>query len=375
LQKFGREFVVYVLGSVSLLAVAAYLWLGSEDSSKEYVNVYNWYGMIPKDVIDDFESETGIHVNYDLYDNNEIVEAKLFSGNSGYDVIFPTASPYVERHIKVGVYQPLDKTQLSNLKNIDPYFLSHMERVDPGFKYSIPYYWGTFGFAYVEQEILKRMPDAPVDSYAMLFDPAVVSKFKGCGVTLLEESVDVYPAILSYLGLDPQSESPEDLQRAQDAFLKIRPYITRFSGPRFVGELVKGESCIAQAWSGEAQLAQQQADEAGRNITIRYVVPKEGAVLWIDTMAIPKDAPHAKNAHIFINFLLRPDIAARISDDILLPTTVLPSRPLIDKKITSDPNIFPPPEVLNRLKLDKPQNEHYEKLRTRAWLQAKLHKH
>lgn len=339
-----------------------------------YLNVYNWYGMIPAHLIAQFEKETGLTVRYDLYDNNEIVEAKLFSGNSGYDIVFPSASPYICRQVEAGVYQKLNKDLLPNLKHIDPSIYEKMRIADPTLEYTIPYYWGTFGFAYVEEEILKRMPNAPTHSYRMLFDPEVVKHFNDCGVTLLDEAVDVYPATLTYLGINPQSDSLEDLNKTQKHLTTVRPYISRFSSSRFVNELVSGESCLAQAWSGEAQLAQQRADEVGKPIHIRYVVPEEGGTMWIDAITIPKDAPHPKNAHKFINFLLRPDIAAEIANDIQLAIANKDAIPLIKDEIKNDPTIFPKPETMAKLQLDKPQMLAYERQRTRLWTQFRIGK-
>ncbi|MBX3486535.1 MAG: extracellular solute-binding protein [Candidatus Paracaedibacteraceae bacterium] len=350
-----------------------YLKSGAQDSG-QYLNVYNWYGMIPKDVLDEFETETGISIRYDLYDNNEILEAKLFAGNSGYDIIFPSASPYAVRQIQAGVYEKIDKTKLSNLRHVDPVIYEQMRLADPDLEYTIPYYWGTFGFAYVEEEILKRMPDAPTQSYRMLFDPDVVSKFQGCGVTLLDESVDVYPAVLAYLGKDPRSDDLDDLQSAQDHMKKIRPFIKRFSSSRFVNELVGGESCLAQAWSGEAQLAQDRADEVGKKIHIRYVVPQEGGTLWIDCIAIPKGAPHVNNAHKFIDFLMRPQVSARIANAIKLAVANKDATAYIDSKIKNDPTIYPKADVMAKLTLDKPQNASYERYRTRLWTEFRLGK-
>lgn len=334
-----------------------------------YLNVYNWYGMIPASILHQFEAETGIHVRYDLYDNNEVLEAKLLAGRSGYDIVFPSASPYIERQIRAGAFQKLDKLKLQNLHHLDPEIALCMETVDPGLTYSIPFFWGTFGFAYVEEAILARMPDAPVNSYRMLFDPNVVSKLKPCGVTLLEEAVDVYPAIMTFLGLDPQSSDLKDLEAAQEQLLKIRPSVSRFLGQRFASELVSGEVCLAQAWSGDVQVAEEQAKELNR--TIRYVVPEEGGTLWIDAICIPKDAPHPQNAYIFIDFLLRPDVSAAITNEMKFPIANKGAKPLIKKNLRDNETLYPRPAVMKRLKLDKIQNPRYEEIRTRYWFQAK----
>lgn len=370
-----RKFVLSILLLLSFLGALNHIFSPTLSSEEEpYVNVYNWYGMIPAHLLKQFEAETGITVRYDLYDNNEIVEAKLFSGNSGYDVVFPSASPYIYRHVEAGVYQKLDKELLSNLVYVDPQIYNHMKVADPMLEYSIPYYWGTFGFAYVEEEILKRLPDAPVASYRMLFDRSVVKHFSDCGVTLLDEAVDVYPSALTYIGKDPNSDSVEDLENVQSTLAAIRPYISRFSSSRFVNELVAGESCLAQAWSGEAQMAQERADEVGKGIRIHYVVPEEGGTMWVDAIVIPKGAPHIKNAHKFINFLLRPKVAAEIANYTRLAIANTAALKMIDPKIKNDPTIFPKPSTMAKLKLDKPQSLSYERSRTRLWTEFKIGK-
>lgn len=374
-MKFLYKFTLFTAG-LSLI-----LWLSTPYfhsktpkanlTESPYLNVYNWYGMIPESVLKQFEAETGIHIRYDLYDNNEILEAKLLAGRSGYDIVFPSASPYIKREIDAGAFQKLDKSKLTNLKHLDPIFIEHMQPIDPEINYSVPYYWGTFGIAYVEEIIHAKMPNAPLDSYRMLFDPDVVSKFQFCGVSLLDEAVDVYPAILAYLGLDPQSSDLNDLRQAQQHLLKIRPYISRFLGQRFASEIVTGEVCLCQAWSSDVQLAQELAKETQRNITIKYYVPKEGGSLWIDAMCIPRDAPHPNNAHLFINYLLRPDISAKITNIIAYPTTNKSAKGLIDKVMLQNEILYPPKETLDRLKLDKIQNSEYEEVRTRNWFLVK----
>lgn len=375
-KKFGKYAflflaigIFYVLKEGYFLSSKNILQQSDEDP---YVNVYNWYAVIPQDVLKEFEEETGIKIRYDLYDNNEILEAKLLSGNSGYDVIFPSASPYVIRHIQADMYERLDKSLLPNFKYVDQDVNEKLRFADPELDHAIAYYWGTFGFLYVEEEILKRFPNAPVDSYRLLFDPEVVSKFSDCGVTLLDEAVDVYPQVLTYLGKDPRSENLQDLEEAQEHLLKVRPYIKRFSSLRFLNEIVSGESCLAQAWSGEAQAAQERADEVGRKVHMKYTVPKEGGVMWIDVVAIPKGAPHLKNAHLFINFLLRPDISARVTNATNIAVANTQSLEFVHEKLLNDSTVFPPRELLQKLELDRLQEPDYERKRTRYWTQVRV---
>jgi putrescine transport system substrate-binding protein len=340
------------------------------------VNVYDWYGMIPVEVLLEFERETGVRVQYDVYDNNEVLEAKLLASNSGYDVVFPSASPYVARQIHAGVYQPLNKAALSNLTHLDPMIVKHMDKVDPHMVYAIPYYWGTLGFAYDEEKVKSSLSHVDLNSYAVLLDPENLKKLAPFGVSFLEESIDVFPVVLRFLGKNPNSQNVNDLTLATDHLLKLRPYIRRFSSARMMNDLVMGDVCLAQTWSGEVQKAEEEAKELNRSI--RYVIPKEGTTLWIDCIAIPKGAPHPKNAHIFINFILRPDISARLTNETKLPTVMLKALPMVDEKIRHNPIIYPPKSVMVQLQLDQPQFDEagiaFDRLRTRAWAHVRLNK-
>lgn len=341
-----------------------------------YVNVYDWYGMLSRDILRQFEKETGIHVRYDLYDNNEVLEAKLLASNSGYDVVFPSASPYVARQIAAGVYQPLNKSFLPNFENLDPFIMQRMQIIDPGIHYAIPYYWGTIGIIFDVDRISQLLPGVPQDSYDLLFNPENLKKLSPYGISFLEEAIDVFPLILAYLGKDRHSISSEDLNESYQHLLKLRPYIRRFASSRFVNDIVMGDSCIAQGWSGEAHEAIREAKGLGKNI--KYIIPKEGTTLWIDCMAIPVGAPHPKNAHIFINFLLRPDISAKITNSISIATTVTKSLQFINEEIRQDLSIYPSKEIMLKLHLDKPQKDEksleYDKLRTRAWAKVRLNR-
>jgi len=353
-------------------------WIGSvasESSMEEpYVNVYNWYGYIPPKILEQFEKETGIKVRYDLYDSNEILVAKLLAGNSGYDVVFPSIVPFLSSLIIAKAVQPLDKRQLPNLKNLDPNITKRMQVIDPNLEHSVPFLWGTQGFAYVEERVKALMPDAPIDNYRMLFDPEVVRRLSSCGISLLEESIDVYSAVFSYLGMDPESDNQEDLKRASEQLRQVRPYISRFLSAGVVSELVNGGICLAQTWVGDVQLAKRQAKEAGKSITIHYVIPEEGTTMWIDVMSIPQGAPHPKNAHKFINFLLRPDIIASITNTIYFANPNKASWRFIDSSIRKDPAIYPPAKVMAKLSLEKLNTPNYEKIRTRMWTEIR-HKH
>lgn len=362
-----KRFVVFVaiLGCGFL-----FFWQGHKP--QKIVNVYCWYNMIPPEVIESFQKETGIRVRLDFYDNNEVVESKLLAGNSGYDVMFPTVAPYVSREIKAGALQKLDKTKLKNLSEIQGFLIDQMHLVDPDLVYSIPYFWGTFGFAYNVDMIKERFPNAPTDSYAMLFDPQIVKHFQDCGVTLLEEAVDIYPQMLNFMGRDSRSDSLTDLREAHEKLVKIRPSIRRFSSSRAVSELVGGETCLAQAWSGDTQIAIREAKALERNI--RYVVPKEGSALWIDVMAVPKNAPNMEHAHLFINYMLRPDIAAKVTQHCLLLTSVKGSIRYLSKKFLDELGLLLDADLMKKLRLDKEQELNYERERNRLWTNFRMNR-
>ncbi len=363
----------FITRTVLLIALAASLFFYMRYENTPVVNVYNWYSMIPKDVLDDFYKETGIRVVIDYYDNNDVLSAKLFAGNSGYDVVFPSASPYLGNQIKAGIYQKINKALIPNYSDLEPILIEQIRVVDPGNEYSVPYFWGTLGIAFNEDMIKARLPHAPLDSYALLFNPEIVKHFKDCGVTLLEESIDVYPLVLLYLGKDLKSSSIDDLITAQRHLMQIRPFIRRFSSSRIVGELMNGETCLAQAWSGDTQIAIREAKKLGKNL--RYIIPKEGTTLWIDSMVIPKDAPNPLNAHTFINFMLRPDIVARVSLFTLLATATEKSHKYLPQDFKDDESVFPNPEVMKKLQLDQDQDLEYERERNRMWTNFRLNRH
>jgi len=359
----------------SFFVITLYLIFSKQKTHEDaVVNIYDWYGMIPADVLQEFEKETGIHIRYDVYDNNEVLEAKLLASNSGYDVVFPSATPYVSRQIKVGIYQPLNKALLPELKGLNKFITAHMNTIDPGMVYAIPYYWGTLGIAFDKDKVKALLPDVDPESYEILFNSKNVEKLKSCGVSLLEEAIDVMPLVLAYLGRPANSETADDLKLTSEHLHNLRPSIKRFTSARFMNDLVLGDVCVAQAWSGEAQQAAEEAKELGRNIV--YVIPKEGTTLWIDCMAIPVGSPHPINAHRFINFLLRPDISAKIINKTKLPTVIDKALPMVNADIRNNKEIYPKPEVMKKMYLNAPQTSdeslEFDRKRTKAWINIRL---
>ncbi len=353
--------------AVSIIALLVSPALAGE---QPVLNIYNWSDYIAPDTIKKFEAATGIKVNYDVFDTNEMLEAKLLAGNSGYDLVVPTAS-FLERQIAAGLFQPLDKSKLPNLINLDPRIMKAVALNDPGNKYGIVYMWGTTGIGYNIEAIAKRMPDAPLDSWDMLFNPEIVARFADCGVSILDAPEEVIPAALKYLGLNPLSEDIGDLKKAEAAIMAIRPYVKYFSASQYISDLANGDICLAQGYSGDVLQARDRADEAKRNVKIAYSIPKEGAVIWFDMMAIPADAPHPENALKFLNFIMKPQIAADITNYVWYANANAASYSLIDKEVTSDPGIYPPEAVKARLFALRAHPQRYDRLLNRTWTRIK----
>jgi putrescine transport system substrate-binding protein len=314
---------------------------GPADNSN-VVNVYNWADYIHPDTIPKFEAETGIKVNYDFYDGSATVDTKLLTGNSGYDVVVHSNFASV-RLAPIGVYEPIDRSKIPNLVHLDPEL---MERIDvfPGIgDYTVPYHWGTTGYAWNVELVRERLPDHPMDSWDVLFDPEIVSRLADCGVSLLDASTDVFSVAFAYLGLDPTASdiNAENLAIAEEHMKKVRPYVRYFSNDKMMSDLPNKEVCVAQSWSGDFAQAQARAEEAGIDIELRYTIPKEGSRLWVDGFYIPADAPNKDNAYTFINFMQRPDIAAANADFVHYANANRSAWDLMDPELLSDPAIFP----------------------------------
>lgn len=334
---------------------------------KGVLNIYNWNDYIAPQTIEMFERETGIEVRYDVYDSNETLDAKLRAGHSGYDLVVPTASPFLARQIPAGLYRPLDRSKLKNYGKLDPALMKQLERYDPGNRHAVPWMWGTTGLGYNAAKIAEIMPNAPVNSLRMLLDPAVVSKFKDCGVEVLDSPTDVFPAVLAYLGRDPDSHSDEDLEAATKALTAIRPFVRKWHSSSYINSLANGDVCLAFGFSGDIIQAAKRADEADKPFTIKYAIPAEGAQIWIDAWAIPADASHGDAAYKFLDFVLRPEIAALNSNFIGYANAVPASKDALVPAVRDDPDIYPPEEIRERLYTVSPPDRSYERKRTRAW--------
>jgi putrescine transport system substrate-binding protein len=335
-------------------------------AEEKIVNVLNWSDYIAPETIDKFEKETGIKVNYDVFDSNEVLETKLLTGRTGYDVVVPT-DYFLERQAKQGILLPLDKSKLPNIANLDPEVLRGLEGIDPGNRYGVPYAGVVTGIGYNVQKLRKALGGVPVDSWAVIFDPKYAAKLKDCGYSTLDAESENFFTAKIYLGRDPASERQDDLAAVETMFVKIRPYIRYFHSSQYINDLANGESCIALSWSGDVLQARDRAREAGKGVEIGFAIPKEGALRSFDMLAIPADAPHPDNAHKFINFLLRPDIAADFTKFRKYPAANLAAEKLVGPELRDDPLIFPPADVVARLKPHRAESLTYTRYANRAW--------
>ncbi len=356
--------------SAFLLAAAALFVTTSASAEDKVVNVYNWSDYIAEDTLANFTKETGIKVTYDVYDSMETLEAKVYAGASGYDVIVPT-NPNLERMIKAGVLQPLDKSKLPNDKHQWKFISDRLANYDPGNKYAEDYMWGTTGIGYNVDKIKQIMPDAPLDSWAMVFDPKIIAKFKSCGVYFLDSPDDVIPSMLAYLGLDPNSKNPDDLNKAGEALKAVAPYVQKFHSSEYIDALANGDICMAIGYSGDVFQARDRADEAKNGVHIAYSIPKEGALMWFDSMAVLKDAPHPDNALAFINYMMDPKVAAANSDYVYYANGNLDSQKLLSQDVIGDPAIYPPQNVLDKTFTTTPPDQKFQRLWTRTWTSIK----
>lgn len=335
-------------------------------TEEKVVNVYNWSDYIAEDTIASFEKETGIKVNYDVYDGNETLETKLLAGNSGYDIVVPSAS-FLERQITAGVYQKLDKSKLPNLVNMDPEIVQRAALHDPGNEHSVVYMWGTTGIGFNADKVKKALPNGATDSWSLVYEPENASKLKGCGIAVLDSASEINATVLAYLGKDPNSQSPDDLALVEAKLLSIRPFIRYIHSSQYINDLANGDICVAVGYSGDILQARDRASEAGNNITVKYAVPKEGTIIWFDTMAIPKDAPHPSNAHVFINYVLQPEVIAGVTNYVNYANGVAASLQFVDESVRNDPGVYPPPEVKAKLFPDLAETQEFTRLLNRTW--------
>lgn len=371
---FGRYLARKVFLMVRTLFAAISLLVMSSigvSAQERVVHVYNWSDYIAPKVLEDFTRETGIRVVYDTYDNNEIVETKLLAGKSGYDIVSPSG-PFLQRMVKLGVFRKLDKDKLPNLKNAWPEIMERIAVFDPDNQYAIDYMWGTTGIGLNLKKVRAALgPDQPLDSWDLLLKPEIAAKLKRCGIQVLDSSEDFFPSVLNYIGLDPDSKKPEDLEKAGAALKATRGNIKKFHSSEYINALANGDICMAVGYSGDIMQAKRRAAQAGKGVDIGYFVPKEGALMWFDLMAIPADAPHPEEAHTFLDYLMRPEVAAANSDFVSFASGNLAARELVKPEIRNEPAIYPDDSIFKRLFTNTAYGEAAQRLVTRLWTRIK----
>lgn len=360
-----------LLKSSSLVVLASVGFAGAAHA-EDVLNIYNWSDYIGEETIANFEKETGIKVNYDVYDSNQVVEAKLLAGNSGYDIVVPTLAD-AERLIKAKIFQPIDKSKLSNYGNLDPVILKQQAKYDPDNTYAVPYFWGTNGYGYNVEKIKEVLgDDAPVDSWALIFDPKYAEPLSKCGLSLLDDPGEVVPLVNFYLGnMEEGPPSAANIEAAIAELEKIRPFVTYFHSSQYINDLANGNTCVSVGWSGDVGMAALRAEEAGNGNEIKYVIPKEGTLIWFDAMMIPEDAPNPELAHKFIDYVLRADVEADIANYVAYATPNLAAMELVDAELLADPGIYPPQDVKERLRSKVEPGSRELRTRTRLWTKLK----
>lgn len=332
--------------------------------------VYNWSDYIGETTIADFEAKTGIKVTYDVFDSNEVLETKLLAGRTGYDVVVPSAS-FLERQIKAGVFLKLDKSKLPNLVNMDQDIMQRVALHDPGNDHSINYLWGTTGIGYNPDKVKAALGTDTIDSWAAIFEPESAKKLAKCGIAMLDAPSEVMDSALIYLGRDPNSEKAEDLAAAEAQLMKVRDHVKYFHSSQYINDLATGEICVALGWSGDVLQAKSRGAEAETPVNVAYAVPKEGAIIWFDMLAIPADAPHPNNAHAFLNFIMEPAVIAGVSNYVAYANGNAASFQLVDEAVRTDPSVYPPDEVKQKLHAHLAESQEFSRELNRSWTKVR----
>lgn len=364
-----RNFVATL--AVAALSVLQGLSAPAYAAEEKILNVYNWSDYIAADTLARFTAETGISVNYDVYDSNEMLEAKLMAGSSGYDVVFPSVSPFVARQVKSGIYLKLDRARLPNWQNLTPSVMKSLTASDPGNAHTVPYMIAGTGIGYNVAKVEAAAPGAPTDSWALIFDPAWAEKVSSCGLSLLDDPGEAFAAAYTYLGIDPSTEKRADLEKAAALLQNIRPFVKYFHSSSYINDLANGDVCVSHGYGGDLIQSRDRAAEAKRGTEIRVFLPREGAQAVIDVMAIPADARHPHNAHAFINFMMRPDVVGPITNAVGYANAVEGAEKFVDRARLDDPVVYPPRETRDKLFVVPLKSQSYERLQTRAWTRIK----
>jgi putrescine transport system substrate-binding protein len=355
--------------ALSLCVAGVFGW-SSLAAAEDVVNVYNWSDYISEGALEQFTAETGIKVNYDVYDSNEALEAKLMAGGSGYDVVMPSNS-FFERQVKAGVFQKIDKSKLANVGNVDATLASQIALHDAGNQHNVPYAWGTIGIGYNTKMIEERLGTADVDSWDLLFKPEIAAKLKDCGIAVLDSPAEVMSVVNNYLGQDPNSEDTKVLEASANLLKATRDNIKYFHSSQYIGDLANGDVCVAVGYNGDILQSQARAEEAANGVDIRYVIPNEGTLVWFDLMGIPADAPHPEAAHKCIDFILKPEIAAAISNYVWYAVPNTAAEPLLDPEVAENKGVYPTQAVKEKLYVQVAHTARFDRSLTRAWTNIK----
>jgi len=359
------------IGKTLLAASLAGMVASAVHADDKVLHVYNWSDYIAPETVAKFEKQTGIKVVYDVFDSNETLEAKLLAGKSGYDVVVPSNN-FLAKQIKAGVYQELDKSKLTNWKNLDEDLLKAVgDASDPGNKHAFPYMWGSIGIGYNPEKVKAALGVDKIDSWDVVFKPENMEKLKSCGVSFLDAPTEMIPAALHYLGKPTASKDKADLKAAEELFLKVRPYIAYFHSSKYISDMANGNICVAVGYSGDLEQSKARAHEAGDKVKVDYVIPKEGAGTFYDMVAIPKDAENVDAAYQWMNFLMQPEIMAEITNAVRFPNGNKAATPLVDKDISGDPSIYPSDEVKKQLYAISDQPPATLRDITRSWTKIK----
>ncbi|MEO0654187.1 MAG: polyamine ABC transporter substrate-binding protein [Pseudomonadota bacterium] len=354
-----------------LAALAAGASLIAFAASADEVRVYNWSDYIDEDLLSKFEEETGIELIYDVFDSNEVLETKMLAGSSGYDIVVPTGD-FLQRQIQAGAFQPLDFDQLPNAGNLWDVIKDRTEQYDPGNAYSINYMWGTTGLGVNVGKVTEILgDDAPIDSLELIFNPENMEKLADCGVYFLDAPTEMIPAALTYIGEDPNSFDPDLIEKAGDVLLAVRPHVLKFHSSEYINALANGDICVAFGWSGDVLQARDRADEADNGVEIAYNAPSEGALMWFDQMAIPSDAPNKENAHVFLDYIMRPEVIAKASNYVYYANGNEASKPFLLEDVIGDPAIYPSEETIANLYTAVPYPPRVQRTVTRLWTKVK----
>ncbi len=366
MKALGLKNAGKTLLALSLMGAMA----GAAHADDKVLHVYNWSDYIAPDTIANFEKESGIKVVYDVFDSNETLEAKLLAGKSGYDVVVPSNN-FLAKQIKAGVYQELDTSKLSNYSNLNKSLLKAVSVSDPDNKHAFPYMWGSIGIGYNPEKVKAALGVDKIDSWDVLLKPENIAKLKSCGVSFLDSPTEMLPIALHYLGLPTDTQKKDELKKAEELFLKIRPSIGYFHSSKYISDLANGNICVAVGYSGDIQQAKSRATEAGGKVKVAYDIPKEGAGSFFDMLAIPKDAENVDAAYKFLNYLLKPEVMASITNAVRFPNGNSAATSLVDKDITNDPGIYPPADVQAKLYAIADLPAATQREMTRSWTKIK----